>query len=439
VEDRQRALGAAAARLIRILLPLVAVLLTGCGQRAALPVLEAPGPQGNEVHYATDASIDPASGRLAAITVLTFQAAETAGRVGLLLNHGLEVAEVSGPGVRSFRVSTSEIAPVWNLIEVELGDQAPGDRATLTVRYAGVPDKEGAVGGITRSSVELTLENMWHPLLATFDREMVGVLRVHLPEGWMVVSSGQPRRADEVHELDMAVPLMDVPFYAAPGLARWGTRRYSVYSRVAGETEAGAVLEAATACGAFLEARFGERNPLPPVRIVITERTEVAMSRKNFILLPRMDPADREGIHQFLCHELTHYWTASPGPLSPHHWMAESFAEYAADLFVRDRFGREAFERRVADNERAARGHGPVWTPDAAERPSYFVMYRLGPWLLSRLEARIGQDPFAELVRRYMVLGIRNTEELLRHVAEVGGSDAEAWFRAELAVRHEGP
>jgi hypothetical protein len=425
---------------IRILLPLVAVLLTGCGPRAALPVLEAPSPQGTEVRYATDVSIDPASGRLVATMVLTFPAdAETAGHVGLLLNHGLEVTGVSGPGVRSFRVSTSELAPVWNLIEVELGDQAPGDRATLTVRYAGVPDPEGAVGGITGSSVELTLENMWHPLLATFDREMVGVLRVHLPEGWTVVSSGQPRRAGEVHELEMAVPLMDVPFYAAPGLARWGLGRYSVYSRVAGETEAGAVLEAATACGAFLDARFGERNPLPPVRIVITERTEVALSRKNFIVLAQVDPADREGTHQFLCHELAHYWTASPGPLSPHHWMAESFAEYAADLFVRERFGREAFERRVVENERAARGHGPVWNPDAAERPSYFVMYRLGPWLLSRLEARMGPDPFAELVRRYMVLGIRTTEELLRHVAEVGGSDAEAWFRAALAMRHERP
>jgi hypothetical protein len=401
---------------------------TGCSAHGEVSRVEPGVMQSREVRYVTDATIDPANGEIHARTSLTFMSdGGTERSIGLLLNRGLEVQSVGGPVVRSHRISMSDFAPVWNVIQIDLDGTAAGDIVVVEVAYSGVLDMEGAVGGVAPTAVELTLENMWHPIFATFDREMVGTLRLRLPDGWTVVSSGVARVTDGMHELDMHISQLDVPVFAAPGLSRWSEGAFSVSSQAASEAEARAVLEAASGCAGFLNARFGEGNPLPEVHFVIVDRGRVAMARKNFIILTRVSTSNRLGLHRYICHELAHYWTESAGPFTPDHWMSESFAEYAY-----------AFDQRVAEYEQAGRGHGPVWTPAATDRPSAQVMYRLGPWLLSRLEQRIGREPFAEFIRRYMVHDVRTTEELLSHLQAVHGAETEQWFRAELAGAHTG-
>jgi hypothetical protein len=405
-----------------------------CGVRSTVDAAEPQALRPWEVRYDTDAAIDPSTGRIEARTSLTF--VPDSGRergIELLLNRGLEVRSVAGPAVHSHRLSTSAFSPMWNVIQIDLGASAVGEPVVVDVVFAGVLDMEGAVGGVGPSAIELTLENMWHPLFATFDRDMVGTLRLRLPDGWAVVSSGAPRVTGGTHELDMRVSQLDVPVFAAPDLGRWNEGVFSVSSQVAAEREARAVLEAAASCAGFLNARFGEGNPLPGVHFVIVDRGRVAMARKNFVILTRTASADRLGLHRYICHELAHYWTESAGPFTPDHWMSESFAEYASAIYLRERFGAEAFAQRITEYERSGSGHGPIWTPDATDRPSAQVMYRLGPLVLSRLEQRIGEQRFADFIRRYMVNGVRTTEELLSHLRAVAGPATEQWFRAELA------
>lgn len=198
-------------------LALLALGAVGCGARGSAEAPKSPGLQPWEVRYDSEATIDPASGEIHATTRL-FLGSEggSEGVIGLLLNRGLEVRSVDGPGVRSYRVGTSDFAPTWNLIEIDL-DLAAGEAIAVDLAYDGVLDMGGSVGGITATSVELSGENMWHPLLATFDRE-IGALRVRLPDGWTVVSSGAARVVEEMHALDMRIPQLDVPLFAAPGL-----------------------------------------------------------------------------------------------------------------------------------------------------------------------------------------------------------------------------
>jgi hypothetical protein len=167
-----------------------------------------------EVRYDTHAAIDPANGEIQARTSLTSMSDGDPERgLGLLLNRGLEVQSVDGPVVRSHRIEESDFAPVWNLIQIDLDGTAAGELVVVDVVYAGVLDMDGAVGGVAPTAIELTLENMWHPLFATFDREMVGTLRLRLPDGWTVVSSGSSQVTGGTHTLDMHVPQLDVPIF----------------------------------------------------------------------------------------------------------------------------------------------------------------------------------------------------------------------------------
>lgn len=99
-------------------------------------------------------------------------------------------------------------------------------------------------------------------------------------------------------------------------------------------------------------------------------------ARKNYIVLSQINPDDTTGLHYFLCHELAHYWTPSPGPFSPDHWMSEAFAEYVAVRYLREHFGEEPFNDSVDRWEEMGRAHGPVWTPEVGGGSRKYVLVR---------------------------------------------------------------
>jgi hypothetical protein len=113
--------------------------------------------------------------------------------------------------------------------------------------------------------------------------------------------------------------------------------------------------------------------------------------------------------------------------------MSEAFAEYVTARFRWWRHGADSFQERMAEYARVAEGLGPVWTPDLTGRPSHLLMYRKGPVLLHRLEERIGEDAFDELLRRYMTGRVGRTRDLLEILRDVAGPEVEAAFRLDLA------
>ncbi len=270
-------------------------------------------------------------------------------------------------------------------------------------------------------------------LLSTFDQEMIGDLRITLPPDWEVVASGSVAFEKGVHVIRNRVPQVDVAFVAAPSFERIQSERFTVYYREADPRAASAVLAAAENCARYLNSRYGARDPIPKGRLVLADRPGPGYARKNYIVLSRMDAVDAEGLHYFLCHELAHYWTRSAGAFSPHHWMTETFAEYVAGRYLREHFGQLAFDRRRAQWEELGRAHGPVWTPASTKRPSFFVMYRRAPYLLSRLEERIGAERFDRFLERYMIDRVRTTPELLEQLEIIAGAETAQWFRAQLA------
>ena len=118
--------------------------------------------------------------------------------------------------------------------------------------------------------------------------------------------------------------------------------------------------------------------------------------------------------------------------------MTGAFAEYAASLFIRERFGKAAYDQQLARWEQAGRVSGPVWRPSRIERPAGAAFYRRAPYLLHQLEERIGTEPFNRFLARYMTMDVRATPELLSRSRAVAGAEAESWFREQRADERSG-
>lgn len=249
----------------------------------------------------------------------------------------------------------------------------------------------------------------------------------------MVAASGAAGFEVGAHVVRNRLPQLDLAFTAGPTLERVTGERFTVFHRGSDPAAIAAVVAAAGNVTEYLNDRFGARRPFEGAHIVIAERPGPSYARKNYIVVDTVIPDRPVGLHTHLCHEFSHFWTLSLGPNTAYHWMTESFAEYVTTQFRRSRFGERYAE---ADRTRWARdgaGQGPVWTPDRTERPTYQAIYLRGPWMLSKLEDRIGEQLFNRLVERYMVDGIRSTQALLDALVTIAGQDDAAWFREMLA------
>lgn len=413
------------------------LVLLGCGPRLA----RGPQPVVSPGHpsYDTDVHVDPAAGTLNVRSRLTYVAdSSTARHLRLLLNRGLQLSDVRGRGVQSFRDTVYAPSPDWNLVSIELDPTiSPGDVLTIELRYSGHPQFGGdSINGISPAHVELGLDSQWHPLFATLDQDMTGRLLLHLPADWRVVASGTVTRQDSGLVVENTVPLRDVAFYAAPAATVHETRDdgFTVFSEKSDATTIANVLTAAKDCGSYLNARFGTQRPLPAGKLVLVDRGGPAYARKNYIVLSRASypPA---ALHYYLCHELTHYWTRDAGVFTPDHWMMEAFAEYMAVRYLRDQGDTAAYAQHVKQWEEVGRGRGPVWTPELKSRPSFYVMYRKAPFLLTQLEARIGSAAFDRFLEQYMTGVATTTPQLLELLAGIAGPAARDWFAAQLAER----
>lgn len=165
---------------------------------------------------------------------LSFVIGDTAQNVvRLQLNRGLQIRELGGVGVGSYRVRDSEISPLWHLIKVELDEpHTAGSRITLRLSYGGQPDfPSDGINGISPRWVELNLDSQWFPTIATLDHEMVGDLRVQLPPDWPVVSAGAVGFKDGLHLIRNRVPQVDAAFAAAPSTQHLTGEWFTVYFR----------------------------------------------------------------------------------------------------------------------------------------------------------------------------------------------------------------
>ncbi|MHB1328955.1 MAG: M1 aminopeptidase family protein [Gemmatimonadales bacterium] len=421
---------------MRSLLFLVLVAAAGGCAKGAAPRDILPSPKAGLVVYQAEVGFRLDAGALDVDATLHLPAsAATGDTIRLLLSRGLTVRSVTGEGVSSHRVGASDFSPAWQIIAVGL-EPAPeaGSVRTIRLSYSGRPEFPGdGINAILPTRVELNLDSQWFPIPARIDHELVGDLRVRVPQDWQVASGGVTDQDSAGHVVRTRVPQVDVAFSAAPTLREVAGAQFTVLYSNAGERAARAALTAAENCAGYLDARFGKQYPFPGGRIVLADRPGPGYARKNYIVLSNINPDSTEALQNFLCHEVAHYWTRFSGAMSPNYWLIETFAEYAAALYLRDRIGQAAFDRRRVVWETGGRSAGPVWTPETTARQSYAVAYRRGPHLLSLLEDRIGRESFARFIDGYMETGIASTAALLDHLQAVAGVEAADWFRTQLA------
>jgi hypothetical protein len=384
----------------------------------------------DRAHYDGAVSIDPTARTITASWRITFVAPAPGDSVAWLLNPGLHVSDVRGAGIGTARIATdSEFTRVT--LPITSGTTSV---RTVTLNMSGRPEfGTDRINGIDAEWVELGVDSFWFPVFSDFRTVLTARVALHLPGRWPLATGGRVRWSTDTAYIDQSVPQVDIAFASAPRLRRVEGTGVAAYVVSTPDTITRRVLEVAADCRSSLNTQFGAHDLAPPAGFVLAPRTGPGYARGHYIVLSAEANTSMGYLTSFVCHELSHFWSRRAESSGPENWLNEGFAEYVSGREVRRARGEAAYASLVTSWDERSRGQPPIWTASATRRPNAAVAYRKAPFLLHRLEARVGRETMQSILRRYMVDGIRTTPDLLRAIAQLAGEDAARWFRDELA------
>ncbi len=143
----------------------------------------------------------------------------------------------------------------------------------------------------------------------------------------------------------------------------------------------------------------------------------------------------RTGYLRYLGHELAHNWWYRADSDTWHDWLNECFAEYSALILIREKSGRDEFNRRIESYIAGMDTLPPLWNLNRSHDYAYPVLYRKGPVLLSELEDRMGEYDFKIFCRELVASGADETDDLLAVLRRQQGGEAAEWFETLLKTR----
>lgn len=419
--------------------------LVSCGLAVGLASVSGPAWAGGTIrHYDIDVEIAAGTSTLRATAALTIQAPEGGLReIELLLNHGLAVRSLtSDAGVKSFRFdrdepSTNRYAPKAAPLRIELADPvAAGHDVVVRLRYEGTIDPDPYLTNVvTPEWVELASYAAWYPQQPGSGGYTYR-LGVKADPGYAVAGPGVLAAAKNGWTLTQDDPSWDIVLVAGRGLRAQhvadGGLDMDVW-HVADSPIAPQAASFARDVGRMMTTFRGWYGAVPTKKLAIVfaeRKSGGGYLRGGFMSL--LFDSDYRGLVQYAAHEMAHSWWGRADANTWQDWLNESFAEYSALMLVRDWHGRAAWSEILGRYEREAQQAKAIWGLDRSDRSAQATLYRKGPVLLSRLEARVGEPAFRQLLAALVSRQVRTTEQYLATLEELTSAAVRQSFEQEL-------
>jgi len=141
-----------------------------------------------------------------------------------------------------------------------------------------------------------------------------------------------------------------------------------------------------------------------------------------------------------IAHEIVHQWFGNSASEIdwPHLWLSEGFANYFTDLYILDKNGVEAFQKRMQQERKTVlnfykRKQTPVIDNENTNLMSLLNpnSYEKGAWVLHMLRKKLGDETFWKGIRAYyekFKFQNASTNDFKNVMAEVSGENLDTFF-----------
>jgi len=409
---------------------------------------------GSAAHYDLYLRLDPARQSIEVSGSFEWPAGDCGEPMVLYLHKDMTVIRVVGGGLRSwvrhgFRPSPFFWMPDGRALILNFTNEGhEGSRRRVFFAYRGriTHWNEWSANVLTPEWTELGVYLPWfptHPDCGPFTFH----LEVERVAGIEIRSTGEAKQDGGRLVFEGQDPTSDIVVAASPGLKTRGFETPGCQVWVHHVTLSTPTVEQIADDVSWIFGRFrswfsgsvrGRITLLQSMR----ERGG-GYARRGFISLGGLDDegyrGNREGYQRYLSHELSHLWWHRAPTSTWEDWLNEGFAEYSALLVIRERFGEEAFQRRLHEKRENSKGLPPVrclnrQDVSSADKRNVIerVLYQKAPVLLHRLREKIGYGRFIEACRLMIERNVQSTAGFLRTLDETVGPGTGEWFGSLL-------
>lgn len=162
--------------------------------------------------------------------------------------------------------------------------------------------------------------------------------------------------------------------------------------------------------------------------IVISKVDRGGYCRDGLIVLCDL-PSERIKIDSFLAHECGHIWATGADINSWEDWLNETFAEVLSLLFIKKQYGNKGYISRINQIKEIAE-NSPQIKSENGERPD--GVHFKGVYLMHRLSEYFGEDKLIEIVKVFIRLSEKTTENMLCEIKEKIGENIAKFIEYNL-------
>ena len=389
----------------------------------------------HDYHYAGTLNIEAETGSVKADWQITvFDPAET--DITFFLRNTLSEIEVTGDDVKHAKTEKQPGPEGFWLVNVTLApspDDAAAKDRQIQISYSGVliPEPmENRINAIEAGRVELNVDSFWFPIDNRFTRFLSADLTVYIGDGWQGVTTGEAIPIEGGFKIVNTDPRLDIAFSLSKSFHITQSDGFTIYDQRDQYGGTDRLVATANKCRGYLDERFGQTDPLPVAKLLITERDSSGYARENYIAFTDISETKPAPLMRFVCHEFAHYWSRGAKFDTVDNWINEAFAEYLGLMAVRDYLGQAAYDEMLASfaKQIADKDLPRIWKEGDTERTDYLVQYRKGPLVLAKLEEQIGEEAFLEFTGQYFIAENKSTEVLIETLANVSGAEQASVF-----------
>lgn len=288
--------------------------------------------------------------------------------------------------------------------------------------------------------LELGLDNFWfpiHPATVGFNFRYRLAIKTDRPN-FQLVANGRSKRQSGGWLVESKAPDFDMDLVFGEDLKfktnTQGGYNLTIVSKDMPDDAVASLLASMKAMLDFYNSTFGASDPQREITGVFRPHPGVegqgGYFRKGYFVFPKTD--DVQNLVQPIAHELAHYWWLKAG--RQHAWLNESFAEYSALLFVRQKQGVEVFEKLLEDKRKQSANLPPIYGFDRTKnrQAAPGVFYRKGPVKLSELESELGEQKFMNFLTQVEKADVRETDALIALLAQFASREVADRFLLNL-------
>ncbi|MFP4547379.1 MAG: M1 family aminopeptidase [Fidelibacterota bacterium] len=295
---------------------------------------------------------------------------------------------------------------------------------------------------ISEEWTEIGLYYPWFPFNPDFFRLFTYTVEVETYKDHHIFGIGEITKNLHSVQIKSAVPTTDMVICMTEDIAEFemplGNNSLRIFHQHLPDTTTGAIANNIQSIKKHYENWFGAKNI--DITIIDSKRTKGGgYARIGGIVFSNIDPEGYDerltNFTRYFAHELAHLWWFRAKTDSWQDWLNESFAEYSALMVLRETFGEQEFQSRMAQKQKNIDNTPPVWGLDrngVKYKIAYNVLYNKGPVLLYQLEKKTGKEKFMQLGRKMAVENINTTDELLTLLSKLEGPEVRDWFEDKL-------